>query len=417
MWLKLEGVKTERSFGPDFLTSFLTEDLNRINEHFVSAFLVDEDPKTYVEAITSIDSSFWKEAIKNELDSIMTNHTWDLVDLPVGSKPIKCKWIFKKKIKPDGSIDKFKARLVVVGYTQKKGIDYFDTYSPVTKIATIRALIALSAINDLMIHQMDVKTAFLNGDLEEEIYMEQPEGFVVPGLESKVCKLRKSLYGLKQAPKQWYEKFDSTLLSNGFKTNASDTCVYTKLFGCDCVIICLYVDDMLIFGSNLQVINETKKFLCSQFDMKDLGEADVILGVLEGFCDANWVTDNDEVSSTSGYVFTLGGGAISWKSAKQTCIARSTMESEFIALELTGQEAEWLRNLVGDILLWGSTAPVSLHYDSQAAIGIAKNYAYNGKRRHIHRRHSAINELLKNGIISLDYIRSERTWLIPSQRD
>ncbi|KAK4388137.1 Retrovirus-related Pol polyprotein from transposon TNT 1-94 [Sesamum angolense] len=112
--------KTERSFGPDFLTSFLTEDPNRIDEQFVSAFLVDEDPKTYVEAITSIDSSFWKEAIKNELDSIMTNHTWDLEDLPVGSKPIKCKWIFKKKIKPDGSIDKFKARLVVVGYTQRR---------------------------------------------------------------------------------------------------------------------------------------------------------------------------------------------------------------------------------------------------------------------------------------------------------
>ncbi|KAL0309192.1 UNVERIFIED_CONTAM: Retrovirus-related Pol polyprotein from transposon TNT 1-94 [Sesamum radiatum] len=136
-------------------------------------------------------------------------------------------------------------------------------------------------------------------------------------------------------------------------------------------------------------------------------------GVLEGFCDANWVTDKDEVSSTSGYVFTLGGGAISWKSAKQTYIARSTMESEFIALELAGQEAEWLRNLVGDIPLWGSTAPVSLHCDSQAAIGIAKNYAYNGKRRHIRLRHSAVKELLKNGIISLDYVRSERNLADP----
>ncbi|KAL0303823.1 UNVERIFIED_CONTAM: Retrovirus-related Pol polyprotein from transposon TNT 1-94, partial [Sesamum radiatum] len=194
--------RIERSFGPDFLTAFIVQDLDRINDHVVSAYLVEEDPKTYVEAITSIDSGFWKEAIKNELDSIMTNHTWDLVDLPIGSKPIKCKWIFKKKIKPDGSIDKFKARLVVVGYTQKEGIDYFDTYSPVTKIATIRTLVAISAINGLMIHQMDVKTAFLNGDLEEEIYMEQPEGFIVPGLERKVCKLRKSLYGLKQAPKQ-----------------------------------------------------------------------------------------------------------------------------------------------------------------------------------------------------------------------
>ncbi|KAL0441840.1 UNVERIFIED_CONTAM: Retrovirus-related Pol polyprotein from transposon TNT 1-94 [Sesamum radiatum] len=135
--------------------------------------------------------------------------------------------------------------------------------------------------------------------------------------------------------------------------------------------------------------------------------------VLEGFCDANWVTDNDEVSSTSGYVFTLGGGAISWKSAKQTCIARSTMESEFIALELAGQEAEWLRNLVGDVPLWGSSVPVSLHCDSQAAIGIAKNYAYNGKRRHIRIRHGAVKELLKGGIISLEYVRSERNLADP----
>ncbi|KAL0355798.1 UNVERIFIED_CONTAM: Retrovirus-related Pol polyprotein from transposon TNT 1-94 [Sesamum radiatum] len=122
------------------------------------------------------------------------------------------------------------------------------------------------------------------------------------------------------------------------------------------------------------------------------------LVVLKGFCDANWVTDNDEVSSSRGYVFTLGGGAISWKSAKQTCIARSTMESEFIALELAGQETEWLRNLEGDVPLWGSSVPVSLHCDPQAAIEIAKNYAYNGKRRHIRIRHGAIKELLKGEI-------------------
>ncbi|KAL0370799.1 UNVERIFIED_CONTAM: Retrovirus-related Pol polyprotein from transposon TNT 1-94 [Sesamum angustifolium] len=115
-------------------------------------------------------------------------------------------------------------------------------------------------------------------------------------------------------------------------------------------------------------------------------------GVLEGLCDANWVTDNDEVSSTSGYVFSLGGGAISWKFSQQTCIARSTMESEFIALELADQEAEWLRNLVGDIPLWGSSISVSLHCDSQATIGIVKNYAYNGKRRHILIKHSAVKE-------------------------
>ena len=134
----------------------------------------------------------------------------------------------------------------------------------------------------------------------------------------------------------------------------------------------------------------------------------------EGFCDANWVTDNDEVSSTSGYVFTLGGGAISWKSSKQTCIARSTMESEFIALDLAGQEAEWLRNLLADVPLWGKRSiPVSLHCDSEAAIGIAKNSVYNGKRRHIRIRHSSVRELLKNGVISLQFVRSENNLADP----
>ena len=115
-------------------------------------------------------------------------------------------------MKVDGSVDNFKARLVIQGFRQKEGIDFFDTYAPVARISTIRLLIALASIHNLEIHQMDVKTAFLNGDLEEEIYMKQPEGFVVPGSESKVCKLKKSLYGLKQAPKDWHQKFDDVVL-------------------------------------------------------------------------------------------------------------------------------------------------------------------------------------------------------------
>ena len=132
----------------------------------------------------------------------MQNHTWELVDLPPGSKPLGYKWIFKRKMKADGSIDKYKASLVVKGYRQKEGLDYFDSYSPVTRITSIRMLISIAALFKLEIHQIDVKTTFLNGDLNEEIYMEQPEGFVVSGQEKKVCRLVKSLYGLKQAPKQ-----------------------------------------------------------------------------------------------------------------------------------------------------------------------------------------------------------------------
>lgn len=429
-------------------------------------------------------------------------------------------------MKVDGSIDKYKARLVVKGYKQKEGIDYFDTYSPVTRITSIRMLIAIAAVNNLEIHQMDVKTAFLNGDLNEEIYMEQPEGFVAPGKERKVCKLVKSLYGLKQAPKQWHEKFDNVMMSNGFRINECDKCVYVKGTEKGYVIVCLYVDDMLIIGSNNDIIMTTKRMLSSKFDMKDLGLADVILGikisrtsnglilsqshyiekilerfskydnspaktpvdvnlhltkntgngisqleysrvigslmylmnctrpdiaysvsklsrytsnpgenhwkaiirvlrylrytkdyglhytrypaVLEGYCDANWISDSKDSKSTSGYVFTLGGAAVSWKSSKQTCIARSTMESEFIALDKAGEEAEWLRHFLEDIPSWPKPVPaICIHCDSQSAIGRAQSSMYNGKSRHIRRRHNTIKQLLSNGIISIDYVKSK----------
>ena len=126
---------------------------------------------------------------------------------------------------------------------------------------------------------MNVKTAFLNSDLEEEIYMEQPEGFIVHGQESKVCMLDKSFYDLKQAPKQWYEKVDNLIMCKVFKVNESDKCIYYKFDNGLCTIVCLYVDDMLIFRSNLHVLNNVKSMLCASFDMKDLGEANVILGI------------------------------------------------------------------------------------------------------------------------------------------
>ena len=429
-------------------------------------------------------------------------------------------------MKADGSIDKYKARLVVKGFKQTEGIDYFDTYSPVTRITSIRMIIAIAALYDLEIHQMDVKTAFLNGELDEEIYMEQPEGFVVPGQENKVCKLVKSLYGLKQAPKQWHEKFDNVMLSNSFKINECDKCVYVKDTDKGYVIVCLYVDDMLIVGSNNDMIKTTKKMLNSQFDMKDMGIADVILGikitrtsdgytlsqshyvdkilekfskndnsvartpidpnhhlgknigegisqleysriigslmylmnctrpdiayavsklsrythnpsgdhwqaiirvlrylrytqnyglhytrypaVLEGYSDANWISDSKDSKSTSGYVFTVGGAAVSWKSSKQTCIARSTMESEFIALDKAGEEAEWLRQFLEDIPVWPKpVSAICIHCDSQSAIGRAENNMYNGKSRHIRRRHNTVKHLLSCAIISIEYIKSK----------
>ena len=177
-------------------------------------FLVDDDPRSYKEAMTSSDAPLWKEIINSEIESIMHSHTWEIVDLPPGVKTIGCKWIFKRKLKPYRSIEKYMARLVAKSFKQKKGIDYFDTFAPATRISSIRVLIALTSVHNLVIHHMDVKTAFLNGELEEKIYLDQPKVCMVPGDEQKVCKLVKSLYGLKQAPKQWHNKFDHVLISN-----------------------------------------------------------------------------------------------------------------------------------------------------------------------------------------------------------
>jgi hypothetical protein len=157
---------------------------------------------------------------------------------------------------------------VAKGYTQKEGEDFFDTYSPVARLTTIRVLLSLAASYGLLVHQMDVKMAFINGELEEEIYMDQPDGFVSKGQEGMVCKLLKSL-----------EKFDRTLTSAGFVVNEADKCVYYRYGGAEGVILCLYVNDILIFGTRLNVIKEVKEFLSQNFEMKDLGETDVILNI------------------------------------------------------------------------------------------------------------------------------------------
>ncbi|GKB43455.1 zinc finger, CCHC-type containing protein [Tanacetum coccineum] len=164
-----------------------------------------------------------------------------LTDLPPGCKPLGCKWIFKRKMKVDGTIEKFKARLVIQGLRQKEGIDYFDTYAPVARITTIRLFFALAAIHNLVIHQMDVKTTFLNGDLDKEVYMKKPKGFVMLGNEHKVCKLIKSLYGLKQAAKQWHQKFDEVVLSSGFHLNQSDKCVYRKFDSSEILLSTMWI--------------------------------------------------------------------------------------------------------------------------------------------------------------------------------
>jgi len=174
---------------------------------------IDENPVSFRQAMKSNNSKIWFDDMKQELKSMDDNKVWDLVKLPKGSKRVGWKWVFKTKRDSKGNIERYKARLAAKGYTQKDDIGYKETFSPISKKDSLRIVMTLVAHYDLELHQMDVKTAFLNGDLEEEVYMDQPEGFVTTRKEKFVYKLKKSIYGLKQASRQWYLKFNDTILS------------------------------------------------------------------------------------------------------------------------------------------------------------------------------------------------------------
>ncbi|KAH9776932.1 hypothetical protein KPL71_006858 [Citrus sinensis] len=204
---------------------------------------------------------------------------WELVEAPNGVKPIGCKWIYKRKRGVDGNVETFKARLVAEGFTQKGGINYKETFSPVAMLKSIRILLSIAAVLDYEIWQMDVKTAFLNGHLEENIYMQQPDGFIQKGQEHMVCKLQRSIYGLKQASWSWNIRFDQAIKSFGFIQNIDEPCVYKKIQEKFVTFLILYVDDILLIGNDIGVLTTIKSWLAEQFDMKDLGEASYILGI------------------------------------------------------------------------------------------------------------------------------------------
>ena len=214
--------------------------------------------------------------MEKEIEAHKDNSTYELVTLPEGRKPITCKWVFTIK---DGGLHK--ARLVARGFSQLKGIDYNETFAPVVRYESIRIMLAVAALKGLQVHQMDVKTAFLNGELEEELYMTQPEGYVAKGNEDKVLRLKKSLYGLKQAPLVWNDKINGVLAKLGFRRNQAEYCLYTRKSEKSFVMVALYVDDLLIAGSTKEAIDIVKTELMNEFKMKDLGATKKFLLTVE----------------------------------------------------------------------------------------------------------------------------------------
>jgi len=189
---------------------------------------IEGDPTSFEEAIKSANSSKWFTAMEDEMKSMSTNKVWDLEEIPKGAKTVGCKWVYKIKCDSKGNIERYKVQLVAKGFTQREGIDYNETFSPVSCKDSFRIIMALVAHYDIKLYQIDVKTAFLNGDLYEYVYMAQPKGFLVEDQENLGCHLKKSIYGLKQASRQWYLKFDETIRKFGFKENEENNCVYVK---------------------------------------------------------------------------------------------------------------------------------------------------------------------------------------------
>ena len=234
------------------------------------------EPRSFGEAK---DSREWTKACEEEIESIEKNKTWILVDLPYGAKPIGLKWVLKIKRNSDGSINKFKARLVAKGYVYRHGIDFDEVFAPVGRIERIRLLVNLAATNGWEVHHLDVKTAFLHGELKETVYVTQPEGYKVKGCENKVYKLNKALYGLRQGPRAWNNKLNVILCELGFKKCSKEPSVYRKALNGDLLVVVVYVDDLFVTGTNKMIIDEFNNNMSTKFDMSDLGKLIYYLGI------------------------------------------------------------------------------------------------------------------------------------------
>ncbi|BBN69627.1 ADP glucose pyrophosphorylase large subunit 1 [Prunus dulcis] len=214
-----------------------------------------------------------------ELEMIEKNETWELVKRPSDKPIVGVKWIFKVKLNLDGSVQKNKARLVAKGYTQKPGIDFNETFAPVARLDTVRTLIALAAQKRWKLFQLDVKSAFLNGVLQEEVYVDQPPGFVVQDKEDRVYRLKKALYGLKQAPRAWYEEINSYFTAAGFQKSPSEATLYVKAAESGILIVSLYVDDIIYTGSSEELVMSFKTEMMKRYEMTDLGLLHHFLGL------------------------------------------------------------------------------------------------------------------------------------------
>ena len=486
--------------------------------------VVCDVPKCFSDIKQRDDKKLWQDAIKDEINSLNSNKTWTLVDRPGDKNIVNCKWVFTIKNDECGNPAKYKARLVACGYSQQYLIDYEDTFAPVARIASLRFILAFANQFDLLVHHMDVKTAFLNGSLKEEIYMKVPEGII--NKNNQVCKLNKALYGLKQAARCWFETFEETLKKKGFKNSAVDRCIYILDRGhiSKNIYVLLYVDDLVVVTADPETMRNFKLYLMNQFKMVDLKEIKLFLGIkitrneneiamdqstyikailakfnmsdcnsvqtpletninyhnlnddkmfnapcrnligclmyvmlctrpdlstaviilsryltknnaelwqclkrvlrylkgtinlrltykrcafndfLCGYVDSDWGRDEFDRKSTTGYVFKVFEQCvISWNTKKQTTVAASSTEAEYMALHEAVREALWLKSLASSINIH-IVNPIILYEDNNGCISIANNFTSHKRSKHIDIKYHFSREQVENKTIKLIYV-------------
>jgi hypothetical protein len=509
------------------------------------------EPTTFKEAMQSEYADEWLQAMNEEVNSLFEQGTWEQVPIPPGVKPIPVKWVYKVKRDGQGNFERFKARVVAKGFKQQEGIDYDEVFAPVTKYTTFRIIMSIAATEDLEIEQLDIKTAFLQGELAERIYIQQPEGFK-EGSDGMCCLLNKAIYGLKQAPRVWYERLHKELVTLGFTASDADPGLYIYNDKLVRIYLLVYVDDILLVGKDLALIRSIKDKLMAVFEAHDLGTANTYLGInvirdresgtitivqqrmaddviskfdftnvkpvtvpmsnsvkltkeegapldklrfpysqlvgslmylsvctrpdlsysvgalarymanpttvhgqaartigkylkgtsnlgiayggistnnsikpgtneieLIGYCDADYAGDLDTRRSTTGYVFLLNGGAISWQSKLQPTVAVSTAEAEYMAATAAVKEALWLRKLFASL---GFTTSIRIFADNQSAIKLLRNPISSLRSKHIDIVHHFARERVMRGEVSFSYIQTSEqvadilTKALPSAR-
>lgn len=479
------------------------------------------------EALASEEAEQWQRAMDEEMASLLENQTWTLEPVPEGVKPIPVKWVFKVKRNANGSIERYKARLVAKGFMQVEGVDFEEVFAPVSKYSTVRALLAAVAAEDLEMHQLDIKTAFLNGEIEEEVYVKQPPGYEEGG-PGMVCHLKRALYGLRQAPRTWNIRLAKELDLLGFKKSEADPSLFIYNGKNGPIFVLVYVDDLIIAARDLDAVKRVKQQLMSVFEARDMGEATYFLGMtierdrsartiklaqgrmtaelvakyasgevrtkevpmspsvrlskeegkpldtdrygysqlvgslmyiavctrpdiaqsvgalarymsapttvhwnaakgvlrylagskdfgiyfgggnkpgLQMYCDSDYAGDVDTRRSTTGYVCTLNGGAISWSSRRQQTVAASTTEAEYMAAADTVKEALWLRKLMTD--LGYQLGTITIQADNQSTMKLLKNPVNSMRSKHIDVLYHFAREKVMCKDVEFKYVSTE----------